>query len=386
MVETHFAPAARTERRKFELQLESVGCEPLMNALLQSVGGLLVVLNEDRQIVALNHAFLSSLGIDDPGAVLGLRLGESLHCVHAQEGPNGCGTTPHCVSCGAAIAMMAAISDDRTEERVCALTCEEDGARRDTSLLVRAQPLALGAHRWILIFAQDVTHQQFWAALERVFFHDISNTLTAVQGFGEVLGKRQPADPAVRQLLLAIERLSNEFSVQRSLSHRKDDSYPVTLRPVPLSEIIREVELVLSTHPAARNRSVRMTGRGEDVTFGTDALLASRVLVNMLVNALEATPEGGSVSLTTSVDPAHVEWRVWNAAPIDPAVQKRIFQRHFSTKGQVGRGLGSYSMKLFGEHYLMGEVSFASDPERGTVFTFRLPRLTVASAQSRTTH
>ena len=60
-METCFAPAARTDRRKFENQLASISHNPVMDTLLQSVGGLLVVLNEDRQIVALNHAFLASV-------------------------------------------------------------------------------------------------------------------------------------------------------------------------------------------------------------------------------------------------------------------------------------------------------------------------------------
>jgi signal transduction histidine kinase len=386
MLDTYFAPAERTERRKFEQQLDVVGRDPLMSALLRAVGGLLVVLNEDRQIVALNHAFLETLGIDDPGAVLGLRLGESLHCIHAAGAPNGCGTTAHCMSCGAAIAMMAAIDDDRTDERVCALTSEIDGVRQDASLLIRAQPLAVGSGRWILVFAQDITQQQFWAALERVFFHDINNVLTAVQGYSEVLAMRLPEDPAARQLLLAVERLANEISVQRTLSHGKDAHYPVSARPVPLSEIRREVDLVLAAHPAARNRTIQTIGPAEDLSLVTDALLASRVLVNMLVNALEATPEGGTVTLTTGTDPGHVVWQVWNRAPIGLTVQKRIFQRHFSTKAQVGRGLGTYSMKLFGERYLSGEVGFESDPDRGTIFTFRIPRLSWASPEHPTTH
>lgn len=44
----------------------------------------------------------------------------------------------------------------------------------------------------------------------------------------------------------------------------------------------------------------------------------------------------------------------------DPKLLLRIFQRSFSTKGAKGRGLGTYSMKLFGETYLGGQVSFRS--------------------------
>jgi sensor histidine kinase regulating citrate/malate metabolism len=45
----------------------------------------------------------------------------------------------------------------------------------------------------------------------------------------------------------------------------------------------------------------------------------------------------------------------------------QLFQRSFSTKG-TGRGIGTYSMKLFGEKYLEGRVDFESTRENGTTF------------------
>ena len=55
-------------------------------------------------------------------------------------------------------------------------------------------------------------------------------------------------------------------------------------------------------------------------------------------------------------------------------VQFQIFQRSFSTKGEVGRGIGTYSMKLFGERYLGGKVDFVSYSPEGTTFRLSLPK------------
>ncbi len=374
MPETFFAPPERTDRRKFENQIVSIGQNPLMNVLLKSVGGLLVVLNEDRQVVALNHAFLDALGIQDPAAVLGLRLGETLQCIHAEDEPHGCGTTAYCATCGAAIAMMAAINDDKTDEQVCALITTKDGAIQDTCLLIRAQPLLVEQNRWILIFAQDITQQQFWITLERVFFHDINNILTSLLGNSELLAEEQPEHRKVRQIRLAAERLSNEVSLQRSLSHQKDTHYLIRKKDIVLKEVRKEVDLILSGHPAKDNKTLEAVWPSEDVTIYTDIMLVSRVLGNMLINALEATPEGGSVHIKTLPEPGHVVWDVWNEGEIPSNIQKRVFQKHFSTKAKLGRGLGTFSMKLFGERYLGGEVTFTSSLERGTIFTFRLPR------------
>jgi hypothetical protein len=65
-------------------------------------------------------------------------------------------------------------------------------------------------------------------------------------------------------------------------------------------------------------------------------------------------------------------FHVHNPGEIPPAVAARIFQRSFTTKAGTGHGLGTYSMKLLGERYLGGKVSFTTGAEAGTVFSIRL--------------
>ncbi len=54
-------------------------------------------------------------------------------------------------------------------------------------------------------------------------------------------------------------------------------------------------------------------------------------------------------------------------------VQLQLFQRSFSTKG-IGRGIGTYSIKLLTENYLKGSVNFISNENEGTLFTIELNR------------
>lgn len=56
-------------------------------------------------------------------------------------------------------------------------------------------------------------------------------------------------------------------------------------------------------------------------------------------------------------------------------VRLQVFQRSFSTKGEPGRGIGTYSIKLFGETYLGGRVSFSSQEPEGTTFTLVVPKV-----------
>jgi signal transduction histidine kinase len=96
-----------------------------------------------------------------------------------------------------------------------------------------------------------------------------------------------------------------------------------------------------------------------------------RVLINIVKNALEATPPHGRIRLWCEREESSITFKVWNVGEMPPEVALRVFQRYFSTKDQ-GRGLGTYSIKLIGEQYLKGSVDFTTSSE-GTVFSFRLP-------------
>ena len=65
---------------------------------------------------------------------------------------------------------------------------------------------------------------------------------------------------------------------------------------------------------------------------------------------------------------------VHNDTTMPEDVQRQLFQRSFTTKGGLGRGIGTYSVRLFVERYLGGRVHFVSCEPEGTTFTVTLPR------------
>jgi len=109
-----------------------------------------------------------------------------------------------------------------------------------------------------------------------------------------------------------------------------------------------------------------------EVTLTTDRTLLKRVLGNMTKNALEASAPGQAVTLRCQDQDGGLAFSVHNPKAMPEKVQLQVFKRSFSTKGS-GRGLGTYSIKLFTERYLGGRVWFTSSPEEGTTFTAWLP-------------
>ncbi|MFO7883492.1 MAG: hypothetical protein R6U68_01610, partial [Desulfobacteraceae bacterium] len=310
-METYFAPAKRTERRKFKNQIATVSHNPIISALLDAMTGILIVLNEDRQVVALNHGLLKAFGIVDAQSVLGLRVGEVLSCTHAEDPPNGCGTTPHCMTCGAAIAMMAA-ADGKTSEQICALTREDDNGMNDVCLQVRVKPITLENQRWLLFFARDITQEQFWINLEKVFFHDINNLLTTLLGNNQLLAMDMPDTKRIKENQTVLERLCSEIALQRSLSHKKNISYLTRKTRFTLSQLRQELNLFIKGHHSLTGKHIKETWDNETLVLQTDSLLLSKVLTNILINALEATPKGGEIQLTVRTDRHSISWDVWN--------------------------------------------------------------------------
>jgi len=369
-METYFAPPERAPDDELREEVDFVAHNPLLTGLLKTAGGLLAVLNEQRQILAVNDTFLWSLGIDDPGGALGLRPGEAIQCVHAHEEPGGCGTSLFCSTCGAAIAIVSTLASEKTEERKCVAVVEKDGRKEDLCLHVRSCLITFGERRLVLLFLQDITIPERWAAIERVFFHDIANLIGGLQGAAHLLDgeDKEETRELADMLRQTTARLSNEVAIQRALLKDEMSGYQIMPQEVSASQVIEDLRRVFSLHPVAKGKSLRLPEAIPPASFTTDLALVLRILTNMVINALEATEEGGEVRLWIEQDEGAIAFCVWNKQHIPEGVARRVFQRHFSTKEESGRGLGTYAMKLFGEQFLGGIVGFTTSESDGTVF------------------
>lgn len=373
MMGTHFAPAERASEKALSTEIEIVSQNPFIEGLLQSVSGLLAVLNEYRQLVALNDSFMQMIGIHDAEKAFGLRPGEALKCIHADEEPGGCGTSEYCSTCGAAVAIVAAIKDDRPAERICALTANKGGRTVELAISVRSHPMRINRKRFILLFLQDITLQQQRAALERTFFHDIKNLLGALLGASEMLAATEQRSNLVKTIHQASLRLHKEVAIQSCLMDGESSIYVPMYHEFTAAEILEELKSSFVYHEVARNKTLEFPAECPDISIRTDISSLLRVLSNMVKNALEATEEEGKVRIWLEQGNSFVSFHVWNRQAIPQEIALRIFQRNFTTKEEAGRGLGTYSMKLFGEKILGGQVSFTTSGGSGTVFKFSLP-------------
>lgn len=372
---THFAPVGRSPA--LELQSEVEGCldSPLVQTILDTLDSYALVLNAHRQILAASPAFLNALGLEQSEVNHALRPGEALDCVHAAQGPDGCGSSEACRGCGAVLAILAAQGAEKASgpvEGECLLSHVREGRWTCSEFKVKASPLSLGEHHFVVLVLRDISSEKRREALERIFLHDIANSLQGLRGWAELLeGKMRDPERAAQGILRVSEHLADEVASQRLLLQAEQGQLEANMATFPLAPFLEELDELLGRHACSAERHRELECTEPRLALRTDRSLLLRVVQNMAINALEATPPGGTVRLrfTATPDPVfHCE----NPGSIPPEVAERIFQRSFSTKGQRGRGLGTYSMKLLGEGFLKGRVSFTTDPTRGTCFSFRL--------------
>jgi signal transduction histidine kinase len=355
-------------------EIDAVTRSPVVEALLQATDSILLVLNAQRQIVACNAVAWDG----DAEAARGLRPGEALDCRHS-AGRGGCGTARACETCGALGAILASSERQAPVEAECSVR-SDPLAGGGLEFGVRSTPLAIDGHAFTVVALRDVSAEKRRDALEHIFFHDVLNTVTGLRGWVDRL-RRPGADVArvsarIETLTLQVEREILDHRVLRLAERGELVPRSALLRP---AEILQQLEPVFSSNPIARDRRLELDAGPPELELETDAALLLRVLVNMTRNALEATPAGGTVRVWSerardgSAAPDAVRFSVRNAGVIPAEVQARIFERSFSTKAERGRGLGTYGMKLLGERYLGGVVSFVSTDDAGTVFSIRLP-------------
>ncbi|MCF6188693.1 MAG: HAMP domain-containing histidine kinase, partial [Desulfobulbaceae bacterium] len=279
-------------------------------------------------------------------------------------------------SCGAGIAMVTSLATDEPVERICAAEVRHGDMKTDLCIQVRAVPFTCEGERFLLLFMQDISRQQQWASEERLFFHDLKNVLCGLQGAADLLTMGSPdmARHCGRLVRKLVYRLNCEVEMQRTLSLSEEHTYTPRLEDVSVPGVLLDIQEEFSSPPIARDKTFSVISVNKPLYLRTDSCVLFRGLVNMIINAFEATEPGGEVRLGAEMmGEDTLRFTVWNRQIIPDNEKLRIFQRNFSTRPEEGRGLGTWSMKFFGEKFLGGQVGFTSSDPDGTLFFLTLP-------------
>jgi len=221
--------------------------------------------------------------------------------------------------------------------------------------------------------------------------HDLNNLLTPILGYSELLKASLADDPAVSRELAAIERSglrARDLTANLLAFSRRQ---VLDRRIVCLNDIVAETRDMLR-RLLRENIQIRYDLAADLDSVRADSSQLHNVLINLAVNAADAMPDGGLLTIETQnveLDEAHAD-RHPEALPgphvllavadtgcgMAPDVQRQVFEPFFTTKAvDEGTGLGLATVHgVVKQHG--GSIDLYSEPDHGTIFKVYLPRVT----------
>ena len=354
-MDTKFAPGERASMAEVLLSKSKLDHFPFIDEIFCSLSYIFCIFNDQRQIVFVNDMLMKSLGVEHVDQVLGRRFGEAFECIHASDEINGCGTSEHCRYCGAINSIVKSkITMAKTIEE-CRIRRMVNGKEHSMELEVTSTPFVFEKEHFTIFSVIDITDRKRRGLIEKIFFHDIQNTAGSLNNIFELLEEVPEADK--KELLTIAASLSrqilDEIATQRLLSQAENASLIISDQRINTKEFLDVVVKDLRYHEVSAEKEILIESTSESLDFVSDPVILRKIINNMVKNALEASEPGESISLKVQRNGDKIRFEVHNRAFMTPEVELQVFMRSFSTKG-VQRGLGTYSMKIFGEQYLGG--------------------------------
>jgi signal transduction histidine kinase len=219
-----------------------------------------------------------------------------------------------------------------------------------------------------------------WRELARRLAHELKNPLFPLQITVENLLRAHELPPAEFDEVFqeSARTLLEEIAHLKAIIARFSD---FSRMPQPQPEVVDVNALV--ERVAALHRS-QMREAPQEITLeldldplqpkaSLDPELMHRVISNLLLNALDAMPNGGMLKLATRSNAESIEIVVSDTGVgLTPEERERLFTPYYTSKHH-GTGLGlAIVQSVVSDHH--GSVSVNSEPERGTTFTIRIPR------------
>lgn len=343
---------------------------PEIVVLLETLGEPVALLGQDTRIVYANQALADLAGREDPDELTGLLPGEAVRCRNSLL-PGGCGGNPACELCG----VRDLFSHVRAGGRAGVETSLQLVSGRTCEFRLQMCSLQLGEESYVLASFRDLEDKRRRRLLEQVFFDDILAHADNLRGLVDLLIAPEVRRPTRlrEELFRQADLLVESVCYQRDLAAAEAGELMLNACELLPGVFLREVVSRLSVAESAKQR-IELRPGAPEASFWCDPRHLRAIVRAMLHNALEASQPGEIVRLACVFrDPERLRFSVCNRAVMAPEVQRRVFQRYFTTK-RNGLGLGTYTMKLFGERFLEGEVGFFSTEEAGTCFWVEIPR------------
>ncbi|MDR1666485.1 MAG: hypothetical protein LBS03_02145 [Bacteroidales bacterium] len=373
MVQTYFSTPDRNVQSVVKHEHAIIRKNQQAMEIVRSMPNLCVILDKNRQIVYANEAMTSLLGLSNMDKTLGLRPGELVSCIYSDITPGGCGTSKSCQNCGAVNTILKCMKSHKHEEGECQINSFINGQIGVFKFKITCSPFEVDDDFYVITNLAEIRGDQ--EKIDQLLEKTKTDKPANVNAFAEMIEKIEEKGKleTFTETLAQTNSPINENIIDRQqLSYAETNQLKVYIAPVNAYKLLLKTVHNMRCHDAARGKEIKIAPPFPTISVDTDAALLQQILRNMMKNALEATPLQGTIHIGYERNTSTLTFYVFNESVIPEKVQQHIFERAFTTK-EKAKGLGTYSMKLLGEHYLKGTVGFESSEGLGTRFFISLP-------------
>jgi CheY-like chemotaxis protein len=362
---------------------------------------MMILLDAEGRVHQLNRAALDFAGCEIEGA-LGLGLGHGLNCVHAKEDSDGCGAGVECHTCPICSLVRQVLESGQSSQRVeVGLKVISKGHPTDVVLLASAARVEVSGQPMALLYLEDVSalrrleeqlrQAQKMEAIGQLaggVAHDFNNILAAMLLQLGLLRLDANLTPDLAAALGQLEKGANRAAglTRQLLTFSRRQLMKV--KPLDLNELLADL-LKMLRRLLGEHIDLMVQGETGPLWIEADAGMVEQVVMNLCVNARDAMPQGGRLTIKTesrTFETADAETRP-EAQPgkfvcltvadtgcgMDEATQARIFEPFFTTK-DIGKGTGLGLATAYGivrQH--LGWIEVESKVGQGSMFRVFLP-------------
>ncbi|MCP9496871.1 MAG: ATP-binding protein [Pyrinomonadaceae bacterium MAG19_C2-C3] len=204
--------------------------------------------------------------------------------------------------------------------------------------------------------------------------HEVRNPLGAIKGAVEIMEDAVPADDSRREFAGIAKREVDRLDKLVGEFLRFARPVKPAVAPADMNEVVRAVATLLSQQAAAQDTAIHTELDSPLPRVLIDSEQIKQVLLNLVLNALQANARSGEIALRTLTSESTIVVEVEDTGGgVEPAMQARVFDPFFTTK-EKGVGLGlSIAYKIVAQH---GGTLTLRNGARGAIFHVMLPRET----------
>jgi signal transduction histidine kinase len=203
--------------------------------------------------------------------------------------------------------------------------------------------------------------------------HEIRNPLGSIKGAAAMLIRNSTSDEAKKELSGILLREVNRMNevVENYLSIARPNRKPV--RKIFLTDIIHSIQILMAQKTKKHKIALSAAVPSEPIILPLEAGQFHQILLNLILNAVDAMPEGGQITVLAQKEQGHIlSISVKdNGVGIHPGALSRIWDPFFTTKPS-GTGLGLAITRRIIEQ-VGGKITVESTPEKGTSFNIEIP-------------